>query len=54
MMAMTMDFQVKNTNELNAISSGDEITFTLVVGANDEWVRRSTASGVPPKPTRAK
>jgi len=38
MMEMTMDFSVKNTNELSGISPGDEITFTLVVGKNDEWV----------------
>ena len=28
MAAMTMDFTVKETNELNGISPGDEITFT--------------------------
>ena len=39
MMAMTMDFNVKNTNELSGISVNDEITFTLVVGDNDEWVQ---------------
>ena len=39
MMEMTMDFSVKNTNELSGISPGDEITFTLVVGNNDEWVQ---------------
>ena len=38
MMEMTMDFSVKDTNELNGISPNDEITFTLVVGENDEWV----------------
>ena len=39
MMEMTMDFPVKNTNELNNISSGDEITFTLIVGKSDEWIQ---------------
>lgn len=39
MMEMTMDFSVKATNELNGISPNDEITFTLVVGENDEWVK---------------
>ena len=38
MMEMTMDFSVKNTNELSGISPKDEVTFTLVVGTNDEWV----------------
>jgi len=38
MMEMTMDFPVKDTNELAGISVGDKITFTLVVGENDEWV----------------
>jgi protein SCO1/2 len=38
MMEMTMDFNVKKTNELSGISPKDEITFTLVVGTNDEWV----------------
>jgi protein SCO1 len=35
---MTMDFPVQNTNELNGISSGDKITFTLVVAKNDDWI----------------
>jgi len=39
-MGMTMDFNVKNTNELSGIRPKDEITFTLVVGANDEWVEK--------------
>jgi protein SCO1/2 len=39
MMEMTMDFNVKNTNELSGISVNDEITFTLVVGDNDEWIQ---------------
>ena len=38
MMEMTMDFAVKDTNQLAGISVGDQITFTLVVGENDEWV----------------
>ena len=38
MMEMTMDFNVKNTNELSGISPNDEVAFTLVVGTNDEWV----------------
>jgi protein SCO1/2 len=36
--AMTMDFPVKETNELNGLSPGDEITFKLVVRENDDWI----------------
>ncbi len=39
MMEMTMDFPVQNTNELNGISPGDNITFTLVVTEKDDWVK---------------
>jgi protein SCO1/2 len=35
---MTMDFPVRNTNELNGISPGDKITFTLIVIKNDDWI----------------
>jgi protein SCO1/2 len=38
MMEMTMDFPVKNTNELNGISPGEEINFTLMISNNDAWV----------------
>jgi len=38
MSAMTMDFSVKNTNELNGISPADQITFNLVVGETDSWI----------------
>lgn len=36
--AMTMDFPVKETNELNGLAPGDEITFKLVVRENDDWI----------------
>src|ERR1017187_2447751 len=36
--AMTMDFTVKETNELNGISPDDEITFKLAVTENDSWI----------------
>jgi protein SCO1/2 len=35
---MTMDFDVKNTNELTAISSGSEVTFDLLVQQRDAWI----------------
>jgi protein SCO1/2 len=38
MPAMTMEFPVKNTNELNGISLSDEITCKLVVNGNDDWI----------------
>ncbi|HEY4416327.1 MAG TPA: SCO family protein [Verrucomicrobiae bacterium] len=40
MMAMTMDFPVKDTNELNRIAPGDEITFKLVVNETNDWIER--------------
>jgi protein SCO1/2 len=36
--AMTMDFPVKETNELNGLAPGDEIIFKLVVRENDDWI----------------
>ncbi len=38
MSAMTMEFPVKDTNELNGIAPSDEITFKLVVRANADWI----------------
>jgi protein SCO1/2 len=38
MSAMTMEFPVKDTNELKGIAPSDEITFKLVVSATDDWV----------------
>lgn len=38
MPAMTMEFAVKDTNQLNGISPADEVTFKLVVGENDSWI----------------
>ncbi len=38
MPAMTMEFPVKDTNELNGISPSDEITFKLAVSENDDWI----------------
>jgi protein SCO1/2 len=38
MSAMTMDFTVPATNELNGIAPDDEITFKLVVRENDSWI----------------
>ena len=38
MAAMTMDFTVRQTNELNGISPQDEITFALAVTENESWI----------------
>jgi protein SCO1 len=35
---MTMDFNVKDTNELQGVSPGAEITFRLLVLQNDAWI----------------
>lgn len=51
MAAMTMDFSVKNTNELHGLAPGDEITFTLVLTDNDDWIeslQRIGSSAAPP------
>lgn len=45
MAAMTMDLSVKNTNELDSISVGDEITFYLVVTADDDWIQDLQRTG---------
>ena len=45
MAAMTMDFSVKDTNLLNEINAGDEITFNLVVAENDDWIENIQVIG---------
>ena len=55
MAAMTMDLSVKDTNELNGLSVGDEITFNLVVTEDDDWIEKIQRTGetaaVTPPPT---
>jgi protein SCO1/2 len=53
MAAMTMDLSVKNTNELTGVSGGDEITFTLVVTADDDWIENIQRTGKFIAPTPA-
>jgi protein SCO1/2 len=54
MSAMTMDFSVHNTNELAGLAPGDEITFTLVVTDDDDWIENLKRTGrtepVTPRP----
>lgn len=38
MSAMTMDFTLRNTNDLQNIAPGDEITFKLFVTEKDSWI----------------
>jgi protein SCO1/2 len=45
MAAMTMDLSVKDTNDLNGISAGDEITFNLVVTEDDDWIEKIQRTG---------
>src|ERR1700678_2104658 len=45
MMKMTMDYPVKNTNELSGISPGDIVTFTLVVTRTNDWVKDIRLTG---------
>lgn len=35
---MTMDFSVKNTNELEGVGLGTEVTFSLRVAQNEAWI----------------
>jgi protein SCO1/2 len=39
MMGMTMQFPVKDTNDLAGIGAGDEINFTLAVSETESWVQ---------------
>lgn len=54
MAAMTMDFSIKDTNELKDISVGDEINFTLVVTADDDWIQNLQRTGKTSLPTTAR
>ncbi|MGZ4963037.1 MAG: SCO family protein [Limisphaerales bacterium] len=38
MEAMTMPFDVKNTNELRGLKAGDHISFRMVVTTNEGWI----------------
>ncbi len=45
MAAMTMDFFVRDTNALAGFAPGDEISFTLVVTADDDWIENLQRTG---------
>lgn len=44
--AMTMDFEVKNTNELQGLQAGDQIAFRMVVTSEDGWIENIRKTGV--------
>jgi len=45
MAAMTMDFSVRDTNVLTGFAAGDEITFSLVVTDDDDWIENLQRTG---------
>jgi len=48
MEAMTMPFDVKNTNELRGLKSGDKISFHMVVTTNEGWIEHIVKLGSSP------
>jgi protein SCO1/2 len=44
--AMTMDFVVKDTNELRGLRVGDAVNFRILVTDKDGWIDQVTKSGV--------
>ena len=48
MPAMTMDFAVKNTNELRGLQSNDVVSFQMVVTENDGWIEQVKKLNVAP------
>jgi protein SCO1 len=44
--AMTMLFDVKNTNELAGLAPGDNISFRMIVTEDDGWIDRVTRLGI--------
>lgn len=51
MPAMTMSFDVRDTNELAGLQVGDAVTFQLVVGEKDGWMQHVKKVGAAPLPT---
>jgi protein SCO1/2 len=56
MAAMTMDFAVRDTNELNGLAPDDGVTFQLMVNGDYDWVQnlRRTGQTAPPAPAPAR
>ncbi len=54
MAAMTMPFEVRDTNELRGLSAGDSITFHMVVTPTHGWIEQIAKVGsAPAKPAPA-
>jgi protein SCO1/2 len=45
MEAMTMPFDVKNTNELRGLQAGDKISFRMIVTSKEGWIEHITKLG---------
>src|SRR5882724_3695835 len=48
MRAMTMPFEVRNTNELAGLKPGDQIKFRMLVTEKDGWIDQLTKLGSTP------
>jgi protein SCO1/2 len=46
MPAMTMPFEVKNTNELTGLAPNDQVTFSMIVTEDDGWIENVKKTGV--------
>jgi protein SCO1/2 len=46
MPAMTMPFEVKNTNELTGLAPNDQVTFSMIVTEDDGWIESVKKTGV--------
>jgi len=51
MAAMTMEFETKNTNELQGLKAGDAISFRMIVTDDDGWIDQVKKLNVPPTET---
>jgi protein SCO1/2 len=45
MMEMTMDFAVRNASEVQGLSAGDQVTFTLIVNKDDSYIEHIARVG---------
>ena len=50
MAEMTMDFSVRNTNELTSVSPGQEISFKLLVLPDNAWIEGICVVGISKEP----
>jgi protein SCO1/2 len=46
MPAMTMEFEVKNKNELNGLATNDQVSFTMIVTETDGWIENLQKVGI--------